>query len=169
MSTFHKIRLAVAIVLVCAIFLPLSQCHNNGVALPTPEALAHARHFFPQDGGGFQYYYGIEYLQAAFMSPKDLGLNGALTLIAFVWPLAFAIWSRKSKLPRFWWISYTGELLLCAGTGYWVYVLTLSGRWLYGFYVAEGAIAIYASTTLISIVDRVRRWRRSIEITSSPM
>lgn len=169
MSILQKVRLGAAIVLLCAICLPLSQCASLGGRTDTPQAFADARHLFPRSDDAFDYYYGIEYLQAAFVSPKDHGLLGALTLIAFMWPLAFAIWSRKSTLPRFWWIFYTVELLLCAGTGYWVYALTQGGRWLYGLYVAEVAIAIYASTTLISIVDRVRRWRRSIEITSSPM
>ncbi len=169
MSILQKIRLGAAIVLLCAICLPLSQCASLGGRPDIKQEFAHARHFFPRSDDAFDYYYGILYLQAAFMSPKDHGLLGALTLIAFVWPLAFAIWSRKSKLPRFWWIFYTSELLLCAGTGYWVYALMQGGRWLYGFYVAEVAIAIYVCTTLISVVDRIRRWRRSIKTTSSPI
>src|ERR1051326_2362180 len=148
MSILQRVRLGAAIVLICAIVLPLSQCQNGGVALPTPEALAHAHHLFPRSDNDFQYYYGIKYLRAAFMSPKDNGLLGALTLIAFLWPLGFAIWSQKSQFPRFWWIFYSSELLLCAGAAYWVYALTFGGRWLYGFYVAEGAIAIYAVTTV---------------------
>jgi hypothetical protein len=156
MSILQKIRLGAAIVLLCAICLPLSQCAFDGGGTDTPQALAHARHLFPRSDDDFGYYYGIEYLQAAFVSPKDYGVNGALTLIAFVWPLGFAVWSRKSKLRRFWWIFYTGELVLCAGTGYSVCGLALGTRWLYGFYVAEAAIAIYACTTLILILCRLR-------------
>ena len=156
MSTLHKIRLAMAIVLVCAIFLPLSQCSSPSGRTETPQAYAHSRHLFPQSDNDFQYHYGIKYLVIGFMSPREDGLLGALTLTAFLWPLAFAIWSQKSRLPRFWWIFYTGELLLCAGTAYWVHALTQGGRWLYGAYVGEAAISIYACTTLISIFDRIR-------------
>ena len=168
MSILQKIRLGAAIILVCAIFLPLSQCsfHDYPGDINTPQALAHARHLFPRGDNDFQYYYGIEYLQAALVSPKGNTVNGALTLIAFLWPLAFAIWSRKSTLPRFWWIFRSGELLLCAGTAYWVYTLTVGGRWLYGFYVAEAAIAIYACTTLILIVDRIRNRRAAVSLTA---
>ena len=168
MAILQKIRLVAAIVLVCAIFLPLSQCSRQGNSASwTPEALAHSRHLFPRSDKDFDYYYGIGSLQAAFMSPKDYGMNGALTLIAFLWPLGFAIWSRKSKLTRFWWIFYAGELLLCAGTAYWVYTLTFGGRRLYGFYVAEAAIAIYASTTLVFASNRLRSFfaqRRANEL-----
>jgi hypothetical protein len=96
------------------------------------------------------------------------GIIGGLTLIAFLWPLGFAIWSRKSQFPRFWWIFYTSESLLCAGTIYCVYALTRSGCWLYGFYVAEIAIAIYASTTVIVIVTRLQNFFRSRHIDLKP-
>jgi hypothetical protein len=155
MSILQKIRLGAAIVLFCAIFLPLSQCSSQKGGTKTPQALAHAGHLFPRSDKDFRYQYAIKEI--------DFSLGGALTLIAFVWPLAFAIWSRKSRLRRFWWIFYTGELLLCAGTANSIYALTQEFvgevRWLYGFYVAETTTAIYATTTLISIVDRIRRWR----------
>lgn len=154
MSILQKIRLGAAIVVLCTIFLPLSQCSQGSTE--TPQAYAHARHFFPRSDNDFKYQYGITELAADFMRPRENGLLGALTLIAFLWPLGLAIWSRKSKLPRFWWIFYTVELLLCVGTAYWVHALTYGGRWLYGAYVGEGAIAIYACTTLIFIFDRIR-------------
>jgi hypothetical protein len=156
MSILQKIRLGAAIVLLCAIFLPLSQCSSRGGDTETPQAYAQARHLFPQDDDDFKYQYATNYLFTGFMRPREDGLLGALTLTVFLWPLAFAIWSRKSKLPRFWWIFYSGELLLCAGTAYWVHALTQGGRWLYGAYVGEVAIAIYACTTLIFVFDRIR-------------
>jgi hypothetical protein len=152
MSILQKIRLGAAIVLLCAICLPLSQC-AQGLSTETPQAFAHARHFFPRSDNEFQYHYAITEI--------DFGLMGALTLVAFCWPLAFAIWSRRARLRRFWWIFYALELLLCAGTAYWVYVLTQSGRWLYGAYIAEIAIAIYAITTLVPIGNRLRNLFRN--------
>jgi hypothetical protein len=160
MSILQKIRLGAAIVLLCAIFLPLSQCAFHGASTDTPQAFAHARHLFPRGDDDFKYQYGITELVTGFMRPRENGLLGALTLTAFLWPLGFAIWSRKSRFPRFWWIFYTGELLLCAGTAYWVHALTQGGRWLYGAYVGEVAIAIYACTSLTVIVDRIRNRSR---------
>jgi hypothetical protein len=150
MSILQQIRLGAAIVLLCAIFLPLSQCSQHGDdSAPTPQALSHARHFFPRSDTDYQYQYGVKGL--------GLSLRGVLTLIAFVWPLGFAIWNRRfGQPPRFWWIFYGGELLLCAGTIYVVGALTLGGRWLYGAYVGEVAISIYACTSLILIFDRIR-------------
>jgi uncharacterized membrane protein len=162
MSILQKLRLIAAIVLICAIFLPLSQCSRQGQGqdhdVNSPQALAHSRHLFPRSDDEYVYWYGISYVSTAYASPKDNGLSGAVTLIAFLWPLGFAIWSRKSQFPRFWWVFYLVESLLCAGTIYWVYALTLGGRKLYGFYVAEGAIAIYAITTVIIIVTRLRNF-----------
>jgi hypothetical protein len=150
MSALRTIRLSMAIVLICAIFLPLSQCSQHGNdSAPTPQALSHARHFFPRSDTDYQYQYGVKDL--------DFSVGGVLTLIAFVWPLVFAIWSRRfGQPPRFWWIFYGAELLLCAGTIYLVGALTLGGRWLYGAYVGEAAISIYACTSLILIIDRIR-------------
>jgi hypothetical protein len=163
MSILQKIRLGAAIVLVCAICLPLSQCSSNGESVkpPTAKALAHAGHLFPRSDKDFQYQYGIKCLQLAFMNPKDYGLNGALTLIAFLWPLAFVVLDKKSRGRRFWWTWSVTALLLCAGTAYWIKALTLDGRWLYGAYVGEAAIAIYASTALVTIGDRLRNFVRS--------
>lgn len=150
MSALHKIRLSLAIVLIGVIFLPLSQCsqHGDDRAPITPQAFAHARHLFPRSDNDFQYQYAV----------KDLGFSssGVVTLIAFAWPLASVILSRKRREARFWWIFHFVELLLCAGTIYWISALTLGGRWLYGAYVGEVAISLYACTSLIFIVDRFR-------------
>jgi hypothetical protein len=139
-----------AIVLIGTIFLPLSQCsqHDADHTLSTAQALAHARHLFPRSDNDFQYQYAIKVL--------DFSLSGVVTLIAFAWPLASAILSRRRREARFSWIFHFVELLLCAGTIYWISALTLGGRWLYGAYVGEVAISVYACTSLIFIVDRLR-------------
>jgi hypothetical protein len=148
--------LAAAVVLICAIFLPLSQCAGPKTNVWSPAAFAHSRHLFPQNDGDYLYQYASNFVRDGFANPKDNGLIAAVTLIAFLWPLGFAIWSRISRFPRFWWI----ELLLCAGTAYWIWALRMRGRSLYGFYVAEGAIAIYVVTTVIVIIFRQRDFAR---------
>jgi hypothetical protein len=170
MPILQKIRLVAAIVLVCAIFLPLSQCSRTGAIqdVNSPQAFAHSRHLFPRTDDTYEYWYGISYVRAAYASPKDNGALGALTLIAFLWPLGFATWSRKSQFRRFWWIFYLIESLLCAETIYLIHALTQGGRWLYGFYVAEGAIAIYAITTVIIIGTRLRNFLRNRRLDVKP-
>jgi hypothetical protein len=163
MSILKHIRLGAAIVLVCTVFLPLSQCSSGGVNdTRSPRAFAHSRHLFPQSDNDFQYQYGIKYLQGAFMSPKDYGVNGALTLITFLWPLAFVALDKRFGRSRFWWIWSVTALLLCAGTAYWLKALTLDGRWLYGAYLGEIAIAIYACASLILTINRLRGRSRSV-------
>ena len=150
MNVLRKIRGGAAILLLCTIFLPLSQCsrHGESVKPPTAKALAHSRHIFPRSDDDFEYQYGIKDL--------DLTLRGALTVIAFLWPLAFLGCDRRIRRNRFWWIFAIGELLLCAGTAYWIGVLTLGGRWLYGAYAAEAVIGIYFVVSLMLTIDRAR-------------
>jgi hypothetical protein len=163
MPISQKIRLSMAIVLLCAFFLPLSQCSHGPEAkdLRTPQAYSHARHLFPRSDNEFRYQYAIEAI--------DFSLIGVLTLVAFSWPLAFAIWRRRFRPHRFWWIFYAVELLLSAGTAYWVYALTQGGRWLYGAYIGEVAITIYAGITLILMAGRIRDRRAAVSLTTGPL
>jgi hypothetical protein len=153
MDLVRKIRRIAAVVLVCSIFLPLSQCarHDEGVNPPSQKAVAHARHLFPRSDADFEYQYAIKNL--------DFSLRGALTLVAFFWPLPFLWWDAALRRKRFWWLFVVLELLLCAGTIYWVDVTTMEGRWLYGAYVAESAIAIYAATIVWLAIGEIRERR----------
>jgi hypothetical protein len=146
MSLVQKIRMGAAIVLLCAIFLPLSQCsqHGDNSSPPTSQALAHSHHLFPRSDADFQYEYGI----------GELGFSGRglLTLVAFAWPLALLIWSQRLRHSRFLWILYVAELFLCAGTVYWLGALTMGGRLLYGAYIVVSATAVYALSTLVALI-----------------
>jgi hypothetical protein len=151
MSVIHKVRFAGAVVLLCTMFLPLSQCsrHGDNSAPPTAQALAHSHRLFPQSDNDFDYEYAI----------KELGFSwkGLLTLVAFGWPLCFVLWSRKFRRSRVWWLFCLIELLLCFGTIYWLTVLTFGGRWLYGGHLASIAVAVYGSGALASLLFGIRR------------
>jgi hypothetical protein len=151
MALMQKIRMVAAIVLLGAIFLPLSQCSQHGAnsSPPTSQALAHSHHLFPRSDNDFEYEYGI----------RELGFSwrGLLTLVAFAWPLAFLIWSQRLEQTRFLWILYVAELFLCAGTVYWLGALTMGGRWLYGAYIVVGATAVYALSALVALVYCAQR------------
>ena len=152
MPILRKIRLIAAVVLLVATCLPLSECSRTDNTLPPPPSQTTLyQRLFPQDNSEFGYNYAIKYLLAGLMNPKDSGF-AALTLIAFLWPLAVVILRRKPEPVRFWWLFYPGELLLCAGTSYWVYCCSwfAASRWLYGSYIAETAIALFACATTVS-------------------
>lgn len=77
-------------------------------------------------------------------------------MLALLWPFAALILDKKLRGRRFVWILYLIELLLCAGSVYWLYCFTAMGRWLYGAYVVCAAMAVLAVTTIILMVERVR-------------
>jgi hypothetical protein len=82
--------------------------------------------------------------------------RGILTLIAFVWPVAFIFLFRKFEGRRFAWLLYLSELLLCAGSVYWLTILTTDSRWLYGAYVVSVALGLYALAVLASLFGLIR-------------
>jgi hypothetical protein len=145
MERLHKFRLAAAAVLICAIFLPLSECsRRDNPPPPAPRSFSHT--LLPQSDADFSYQYGF----------RALGFSaaGILTIIAFVWPFAFTIFGDKRRGPRLRWVLLSAELLLCAGTAYWVHAIMLGGRWLYGAYVVLAAILAFACSGVLLALAR---------------
>jgi hypothetical protein len=140
MPMLRRVRLIAAIVLVCAIVLPLSECQKGHSYQPVKKTISNE--LFPQDNSDFLYYYGYE----ALGSP----LGATLTGLAFAWPLIFLLSVRKRVGFRLRLSLQLLELLLCAGTIYWVHALTMGGRWLYGFYVSIIAVAVFTCAGLAS-------------------
>lgn len=145
----HSIRLGAAMALVCAICLPLSQCAH---ARHPPPYVAETFRLFPRNDGQFDYVYAAE----------ELGFSwkGMLTLVAFTWPVPAILLGRRCAGSRFGWVGYVAEVLLCAGTVYWLICLTLFGDWLYGSYVVVISMILFACTALFllypSVSDLVR-------------
>lgn len=135
----RKLRLTAAIVLVCAIFLPLSECSQGQNHSQTTQKSV-AQRLYPQSNAEFSYQYG--YRSIAFEP------SGLFTIIAFGWPLAFALFVRRNLRLRLKWTFRVLELFLCGGTIYWLNVLSFhsfGATWLYGTYIGVIAVALFTS------------------------
>jgi len=145
----RKLRLTASIVLLCAVFLPLSEC-SQGENHSQPAQKSVAQRLYPQSNTDFSYQYGY----------RSIGFDtmGLLTVLAFGWPLAFALFVRRNLQPRMKWTFRILELLLCAGTIYWLDVLSFhsfGATWLYGEYVGVIAVAVFTCLGIAAwFVDR---------------
>ncbi len=136
----RKLRLTAAIVLLCAIFLPLSECSQGPNHQQTVQKSV-AQRLYPQSNPEFSYQYGYRSI--------DFDLAGLFTTIAFGWPLAFLLLVRRNLRPRMKWTFRAIEVLLCVGSIYWLNVLSFhsfGATWLYGAYI--GVIAVTMFTCL---------------------
>jgi hypothetical protein len=134
----RKLRLTGAIVLVCAIFLPLSECSQGENHSQTAAQKSVAQRLYPQSNADFSYQYGF----------RSIGFDtmGLFTILAFGWPLAFALFVRRNLRPRIKWTFRILELLLCAGSIYWLNVLSFhsfGATWLYGAYIGVIAVSVF--------------------------
>lgn len=145
----RKFRLTVAIVLLCAVFLPLSEC-SQGENHSQVAQKSVAQRLYPQTNTDFSYQYGYRSI--------GFDLMGLFTLLAFGWPLAFALFVRRNLRPRMKWTFRILELLLCAGTIYWLDILSFrsfGATWLYGEYVGVIAVAVFTCLGIAAwFVDR---------------
>jgi hypothetical protein len=118
-QVLRRVRFVAAILLIGALFLPLSECS-----------------LLRNDNS---WGYGYEYIYSS------VGVTvGAATVLAFFWPLIFVLLLRKRFGFRLRVFFQLLELLLCAGTIYWFNALAGGGKWLYGAYV--GVVATVGFT-----------------------
>jgi len=134
--------------LICAICLPLSRCSQSKTAQHQQISESISQRLFPQTDEQFHYTYAVAKIDSSWC--------GMLTVLAFAWPCLFLPAERKLRGARFGWIQYLLELILCGGTIYWLYGLTLLEEWLYGAYIVLAAIVFLASTALISLFHDTR-------------
>ena len=145
----RKLRLTAAIVLLCAIFLPLSECSQDENHSRTAQKSV-AQRLYPQSNAEFSYQYGY----------RSIGFDtmGLFTVLAFAWPLGFALFVRRKLRPRMKWVFRILELLLCGGTIYWLNVLSFhsfGATWLYGAYIGVITVALFTVLGIASwFVDR---------------
>ncbi len=149
MQAFRRVKLALAISLLCALFLPLGQCSRQSGTSTIP---SHPKRFsqrvFPQSDDQTEYHYGI--------ADVSFSLRGLLTIVAFGWPLLFVLVGRRAEGKRLAWLLPIGELILCAGTSYWLWAMTVFYQWLYGAYVVFAIVIIYAAVALITLLGYLR-------------
>jgi hypothetical protein len=135
--------------MIAALFVPLSECSRGGKSPTTPvpsRTLLHT--VFPRSDAQTEYDYGATRL--------DLSISGVATLVAFGWPLVLALINQSIAEKRRAWILQVLELLLCAGTIYWIHVATLAGKRLWGTYLVFVLMVAYA---IAASVDLASRWR----------
>jgi len=165
MSILQRIRLIAAIVLVVAIFLPLSECSRRDDKNFVPPQKTLSQQVFPQDNNDFVYWYAI-----GIVRPSTW--QGAIfALIALLWPLTAFLFDKKLAQKRFGWLIYVLELALCWGTIYWLSLFTAMGRWLYGAYVVVVATGIFACATLVLLIFSIQSFvsqRRAQKISNLP-
>ena len=110
-----------------------------------------SQRILPQDNADFVYQYATNVMRPSTWQ------GGGVALVALTWPLAFFLVERRRRSQRFTWIFYVVELLLCAGTLYWLHLFTALGQWLYGAYLVCAAIAIYALASLVLFIGHIRK------------
>jgi hypothetical protein len=138
--------------MIAALFAPLTECSRGAKAsaVPVPPPTLWQK-VFPRSDSQTDYNYGVARL--------SLSANGIATLVAFGWPLGFAPLNRRvAGKPRAW-IFYLCELLLCAGTIYWLHLATLVGTPLWGAYFVFALTIAYATAALLDLALSLRRPR----------
>ncbi len=145
----QKLKLTLGVLMIAALFVPLSKCSHGGKenAAPPP-AKAGLQKIFPRDDARTDYDYGVKRLAPS--------IYGALTLVAFGWPLTVALLGRRARGKRFAWLLYVLELLLCAGTIWWIHPLSDSARFLWGTYFVWVLMSAYAIAALLDLGTNLR-------------
>jgi hypothetical protein len=145
----HKIKLTLGVLMIAALFVPLSQCSRGGKsnALPPP-AKTGLQTIFPRSDEQTDYDYGVKRLVPS--------LNGVLTLVAFCWPVVLALLGRRTHGKRRVWLLNALELLLCAGTIWFIHAVTEAGTRLWGAYFVFALASAYALTTLVDLFGNMR-------------
>ncbi len=125
----HKyIKRIAAITLLCAFFLPLSQCTvSTSPGVETQQVSTE-----------------VTYVYSAYKWPS---LGSFMALIAFFWPLGSFLKSGGSASV----MINSVELLLCAGTGFMLFALINIGSLLVGAYVAIASVTTYALATILQM------------------
>lgn len=135
--------------MIAALFVPLSECSRGGKP-PTTSAPSRTllQKIFPQSDAQTEYDYGAARL--------GLSLNGVATLIAFGWPLVLALINQSIAGKRRAWILHVLEILLCAGTIYWIHIATLAGKRLWGTYLVFALMVAYAIAAVVDLAANRR-------------
>lgn len=149
----HKLKLTLGVLMIAALFVPLSECSHAGKAndLPPP-AKTGIQKIFPRSDAKTEYSYGATRI--------GLSLQGASAVVAFSWPVVLVLLERRARGKRFAWLLYATEILLCAGTIWWIYAVSEAGKRLWGAYFVFALMGLYAIAALADLFGH--RTTRSI-------
>ena len=123
--------------------------HPDGKAPATPPPKTFVQKIFPRSDAQTDYDYGATRLGSS--------LTGVLTLIAFGWPLTLALLNGRVSGKRHAWIFYTLEVLLGAGTIYWIYAVTEASTRLWGAYFVFALTIAYIIAALVDLRTSLQR------------
>ena len=144
----RKVRLAAALILLAAAFLPLSEC-SQGPNHPASSSKTIGQRIYPQSTSDVSYQYAYQ----------SVALDGftAFTIIAFVWPILLLFLQRRATSGKRVWVFRVLEVLLSIGSIYWINVLTyhsFGATWLYGAYIAVAAVSVFAFCGIVNWFTR---------------
>ena len=150
----HKLKLTLGVLMIAALFVPLSQCSHGGKenAAPPP-AKTGLQKIFPRSDAQTDYDYGAMRLEPS--------LNGVVTLVAFTWPLVLALLGRRAHGKRRAWPLHVLELLLCAGTIWFIYALTEGSTRLWGAWFVFALTTAYLIAAVVDLCASLRGGRVS--------
>jgi hypothetical protein len=145
MLSLQKVKRWAAILLLCALFLPLSRCGHDDPSIR--HGLMHQ--VFPISDEHVSY----EYAFRKFVKFPE----GLYTALAFGWPLLFVFLGPKIAERRFEWLFHVTAMLFCLGSLWWLVVLTFFGDPLYGGYLYFVSVVTYFAASVWSLVHCIRR------------
>ncbi|CAN5269315.1 hypothetical protein BH11PSE11_BH11PSE11_28110 [soil metagenome] len=156
MSLSNLKKLAALLLMICFV-LPLSRCDRNAkIALPDHAASGSPKATVKRPAVP-DYEEKFAYQNVA----KDDLAGSALTLAAFFWPLFLIAFGGVAFGSRAATVINLFEMVLCAGSAYMIYGITLFGELRYGGYLAFVAVGVYSVASLAQILMRFRAPGRS--------
>ena len=149
LAIVRKLKPTLGILMIAALFVPLSECSRGDRTADTPPpAKTLLQKIFPRSDAQTDYDYGATHLEPS--------LNGALTLVAFCWPLLLALLNGRVAGKGRARILYVLEIVLGAGTIFWIYAVTEAGTRLWGAYFVFGLTIVYTIAALMDLLVSCR-------------
>jgi hypothetical protein len=147
----HKLKLVLGILMIAALFVPLSQCSHDRKenTAPSPPKTG-VQKVFPRNDARTDYDYGAKHFDKRV-------LHGDLTLVAFGWPLGFALLGWRWRSKRFGWLLCGAEILLGAGTIWFIYTMSaFFGDRLWGAWFVMLLTSAYAAAAAVDLFGSLR-------------
>jgi hypothetical protein len=139
--------------LLIALFLPISRCAVQNETYPSSAQPAES--LIEKAPAAYRYNY-------AWTDFHPTALSSWLMILIFIWPLPFLVLDRiSSRLSHKIWPGIL-QILLAAGSIYYLYLCTFLYELWYGGYIAYSALSLYLLVSIIELILNLRlRFRQS--------
>jgi hypothetical protein len=148
MTTLRWVRRAAALLLLAAMFLPLSRCSRQADGSAGTDG---------SEGAAVPHDYRYSYAWTDF-NPRNAG--SWLIFLAFLWPVPFVAREMDPRRRSPAWLSAV-QLLPAAGAGLLVHYRTFLEELWVGGYLAYIALGCYSAALLVEIAAAIARWSRT--------